>query len=204
MPWKLYGLVRGLNAPPRRMLAPARRTRSATSNSSASPSIAHGPAITARCPPPIFTPLIANDRVLRVELPAGQLERLEDRHHLLDPGDRLQRLDLELVLVADHADDRPRDPLAQVRRQAQGRDPLEHVLDDLRRRMRLQHDDHSGSSGRCSGRSAVESRSGQEPAGARHSAGDDRTTSFMTGKRQVPDRRSHSWNDLPPGMNVPV
>ena len=29
-PWKLYGLVRGLNAPPRRMLAPAACTRWAT------------------------------------------------------------------------------------------------------------------------------------------------------------------------------
>ena len=81
-----------------------------------------------------------------MELAAGELERLEDRHDLLDAGDRLQRLDLELILVADHPDDRPRDPLAEVGRQAQGRDPLEHVLDDLGRRMRLQHDDHSGSS----------------------------------------------------------
>ena len=29
-PWKLYGLVRGLNAPPRKMLAPAACTRWAT------------------------------------------------------------------------------------------------------------------------------------------------------------------------------
>ena len=77
-----------------------------------------------------------------MELAAGELERLEDRHDLLDARDRLQRLDLELVLVADHADDRPRDPLAEVGREPQGRDPLEDMLDDLGRGVRLQNDDH--------------------------------------------------------------
>ena len=80
-----------------------------------------------------------------MELAAGQLERLQDRHDLLDAGDRLQGLDLQLVLVADDADDRPRDALAQVGREAQGLDPLEDVLDHLGRRMRLQYDDHRGS-----------------------------------------------------------
>ena len=74
----------------------------------ASLSMAHGPAIIIRWPPPTLTPLMSNDRVLGVELAAGELERLEDRHDLLDPGDRLERLGLELVLVADDADDRPR------------------------------------------------------------------------------------------------
>ena len=87
-------------------------------------------------------PLDLEDRALGVELAAGELERLQDRHDLLDPGDRLQRLDLQLVLVADHADDRARDPLAQVRRESQCRDPLEDVLDDLGRRVRLQNNDH--------------------------------------------------------------
>ena len=90
-------------------------------------------------------PLDVEHRVVGVELAAGELERLEDRHDLLDPRDRLQRLDLQLVLVADHADDRPRDPLAQVGREAQLLDPLDDVLDHLGRRMRLQHDDHRGS-----------------------------------------------------------
>ena len=120
------------------MLAPASRTRPAISNRSDSLSIAHGPAITARWPPPILTPLTVKTEPSGVELAAGELERLEDRHDLLDPRDRLQRLDLELGLVADDPDDRPRDPLAQVGRETQGRDPLEDVLDDLGRRVRLQ------------------------------------------------------------------
>ena len=114
------------------------------SSRSGSLSIAHGPAIIPRWPPPILTPFTSMTESSLVELAAGQLERLEDRDHLLDPGDRLQRLDLELVLVADDPDDRPRDALAEVRRQAQGLDPLEDMLDHVGRRMRLQYDDHRG------------------------------------------------------------
>ena len=74
--------------------------------------MAQGPAIMASEPPPICTGLTAgrsradvDDRVRRVQLAAGELERLQDRQHLLDAGDGRQRLGLELVLVADDADD---------------------------------------------------------------------------------------------------
>ena len=87
-------------------------------------------------------PLDLEDRTLGMELAAGELERLQDRHDLLDARDRLQRLDLELGLVADDADDGPRNPLAQMRRETQCRDPLEDVLHDLGRRVRLQNNDH--------------------------------------------------------------
>ncbi len=135
--------------------------------------MAHGPAIIIRWPPPTLTPLMSNDRVVGVELAAGELERLEDRHDLLDAGDRLERLDLELLLVADHADDRPRDPLAEVGREAQLLDPLEHVLDLLGRRVRLQHDDHrrvvlsSGCVLAWRASRSKESKIVAEPAGAR-------------------------------------
>ena len=89
-----------------------------------------------------MTPLIVEDRALRMKLAAGELERLQDRHHLLDAGDRLQRLDLELRLVADHADDRARNPLAQMRRESQGRDPIDNMVDNLGCGMRLQDNDH--------------------------------------------------------------
>ena len=55
-PWKLYGLVRGLNAPPRSSEAPAACTRRATSVICSSLSTLHGPAITAKYPPPILCP----------------------------------------------------------------------------------------------------------------------------------------------------
>src|SRR5262249_15290986 len=64
-------------------------------------------------------PLHRENRVFGMELPAGQFERLEDRHHLLDARNRLQRLDLEFGLVSDDPDDGPRDALAEVRRQSQ-------------------------------------------------------------------------------------
>src|SRR5262249_8199916 len=124
-----------------------------------------------------------------------------------DPGDRLQGLDLKIVLVADHADDRPRDALAQVGRQAQGRDPLEHVLDDLRRRMRLQHDDHSSSSGRFGDRRpSIAGRRGQSGLGRpRRSTGCDRMASSVY-QREAASPRSPfaSWNDPAPGMNLRV
>ena len=90
-PWKLYGLVRGLNAPPRRMLAPAcldllgdleehslalDRARAGDHRQVAAADL---------------DPLDLEDRVLGVELAAGELERLEDRHDLLDPGIALER-----------------------------------------------------------------------------------------------------------------
>ena len=133
-----------MNAPPRRMLAPASRTRAgdleeerlALDRARAGD---HGQMAAAD-----LDSLGLEDRALGVKLAAGELERLQDRHDLLDTRDRLQRLDLELGLVADHADDRPRHPLAEMRRETQGRDPLEDMLDDLGRRVRLQNNDHLG------------------------------------------------------------
>ncbi len=52
-PWKAYGLVRGLNAPPRRIVAPAAATASAVSNSCSRLSTEHGPAIIVSDPSPI-------------------------------------------------------------------------------------------------------------------------------------------------------
>src|SRR5205085_3912350 len=48
----------------------------------------------------------ADDGVRLVKLAAGELERLHDRQDLLDAGNGLERLGVQLVLVADHADDR--------------------------------------------------------------------------------------------------
>ena len=54
-PWKSYGEVRGLNAPPLSRLAPAAFTALATSTICSSDSTEQGPAIMAKLPPPIFT-----------------------------------------------------------------------------------------------------------------------------------------------------
>ena len=70
-------------------------------------------------PPPILHVADVDHRVLLLELAAGQLERLQDRQHLLDAGNGRQRLGLELVLVADDADDRAQLAAAQVRLEAE-------------------------------------------------------------------------------------
>src|SRR5688572_16063090 len=54
-PWKLYGELRGLNAPPRRIFAPARRTAAAVAITCSSVSAEHGPAIMITSSPPIRT-----------------------------------------------------------------------------------------------------------------------------------------------------
>ena len=54
-PWKLYGELRGLNAPPRKIFAPARRTAAAVVRTCCSVSAEHGPAMTITSSPPIRT-----------------------------------------------------------------------------------------------------------------------------------------------------
>ncbi len=55
-PWNSYGLVRGLNAPPRRNFAPAAFTACAVSRICSFDSTEQGPAITASALPPSRTP----------------------------------------------------------------------------------------------------------------------------------------------------
>ncbi len=56
-PWKAYGEVRGLKAPPLRMWPPASRTARAVSSSISSFSTLHGPAISTTSSPPMVRPL---------------------------------------------------------------------------------------------------------------------------------------------------
>src|SRR5262249_50760010 len=72
-----------------------------------------------------------DDGVVLLELPAGELERLEDAEHLLNPGDRLERLGLGLALVADDPDDRTVFATADVRAEPGLLDPL-NDMGDLR------------------------------------------------------------------------
>ena len=54
-PWKLYGEVRGLNAPPRMIRAPAALTAWAVSSTCSRLSTEQGPAMTTSSLPPIST-----------------------------------------------------------------------------------------------------------------------------------------------------
>src|SRR5216684_3896069 len=55
-PWKAYGLVRGLNAPPRSTAHPSRATAAAAASICAALSTAQGPAMTTKERPPSSTP----------------------------------------------------------------------------------------------------------------------------------------------------
>ena len=55
-PWKLYGDVLGLKAPPLKKFAPDFFTAFAISTTCSSLSTEQGPAIIPRCPPPTFVP----------------------------------------------------------------------------------------------------------------------------------------------------
>ena len=59
-PWKAYGEVRGLYAPPRSRVPPASATAIAVSSSCARDSTAQGPAISANSSPPIFRPAMSS------------------------------------------------------------------------------------------------------------------------------------------------
>src|SRR5581483_7319882 len=113
-------------------------------------------------------------RVALVELAAGELVRLHDRQGLLDAGDRQQRLGVQLVLVADDADDRAVLALADVRLQAELVDALDDVLELGGGGVGAQDDDH-GSRFRSVGwfspgsqtRAAVTPRPGLRPGAKR-------------------------------------
>ena len=102
--------MRGLNAPPRRMFAPASRTRAGDLEQQRLALDGTRPGDHRQVAAADLDSLDLEDRAVRVKLPAGELERPQDRHDLLDARDRLQRLGLKLGLVADHPDDRAAKP----------------------------------------------------------------------------------------------
>ena len=71
-PWKLYGEVRGLNAPPRSTCAPAFFTTSALFRICSRVSTEHGPAMTTNCKPPIeYLPTLTTVFSFRISLLAS-------------------------------------------------------------------------------------------------------------------------------------
>ena len=106
-PWKLYGELRGLNAPPRRTFAPAALDRRGASPRPAPRSRpSTGPAMTIDLV--AADPHVADgdDGVLRLERAAGELVGLGDPQHFLHAVEHLEQPRVELPLPADRAEHR--------------------------------------------------------------------------------------------------
>ena len=142
MPWKAYGLVRGLKAPPRSRLAPAACTAPAMVSIRSALSTAQGPAIIARWPPPIFTPATSTT------LGSGCASRLASLYGgstgitSATPGMAWSGAGCSCDFVADHADDRAVRAAAQVGPHAVRFDALDDVADLLVRGAGFENDDH--------------------------------------------------------------
>src|SRR4029453_7948280 len=78
-PWNAYGELRGLNAPPRRIFAPARLTAAAVACTCSSVSAEHGPAMTITSSPPIRTSsmvtMVSSGRKVRLARLYGSVMR---------------------------------------------------------------------------------------------------------------------------------
>ena len=127
-PWNSYGDVRGLNAPPRRMVAPAAFTASAVVSNCFSLSTEHGPAMTWNFFPPMHVLADFDGGVRRVRLAADELVALLHRHDALDDLRELRDERFEdwcVQFVADGADDGARHAAHDVRAVAELADFLE-------------------------------------------------------------------------------
>ena len=80
----------------------------------------------------------------------ASLNGLHDRQNLLHAGNGLERLGLQLVFIADDADDRAMLALAEVRLEAQLADALQNVVDHRLGGIGFKHDDHGSACGRTS------------------------------------------------------
>ena len=93
-----------MNAPPRRILAPARLTAAAVASTCSSDSAEHGPAMTMTSSPPIRTSPIETIGVLGLEGAAGELVGLGDPQHFVHALLNREQLRIAVALPdgADH------------------------------------------------------------------------------------------------------
>ena len=168
MPWKEYGDVRGLKAPPRSQVAPAAATARAVSSVCSRYSTVHGPAISPNQPSPMRRPSTSITVGSGDDLAADQLVRLENRQHLLDPGIALERQQRELLAVADRADHGRLAAALDARLDPVLGEPREHVLGLIGGRRRAHHDQQLGRSGDGHGHNDAYAHLLRHPTHRRH------------------------------------
>jgi hypothetical protein len=95
-----------------------------------------------RAPPDGHSVAEIEDGIVLLELAAGELERFEDRHDVLDAGDRTERRVAETVLFANHADERALGTAAHIVAEAHLLNLLEEVLELGLGAVWFEDDDH--------------------------------------------------------------
>ena len=139
-PWNVYGEVRGLNAPPRSIVAPASATARAVSSVCSRYSTVHGPAISPKVAVADPPPVDFDHRRIGSELARDELVRLQDRQHLLDARVALERQRRRAVAVADRTDHGRLAPSGDPRVRSGLLEPCDDVLGLVGRRARAHHD----------------------------------------------------------------
>ena len=136
----MYGDVRGLNAPPRSIVAPAAATTRAVSSVCSRYSTEQGPAISPKAESPICRPLTSITVGSGTSSRATSLYGFRIGTTWSTPGIALERQRREQLAVADHADHGRLAPGRHARMDAGFLEPHDDVLGLLGRRGRA-HDD---------------------------------------------------------------
>ena len=152
-PWKLYGLVRGLNAPPRRPVAAGLLDDVGDLENLLAALDGAGPGDDAEvAAADLQAAATCTHGRLLLDFGAGHLVRRQDRDHFLHPFHRFQGLLGAVALLAQGGDDGQFRADDDVAAQAQLLDPLDDVLDLLLAAPRLHDDDHGSLSATKNGR----------------------------------------------------
>ncbi len=147
IPWKEWGPVRGLKAPPRSIVAPAALTARAAASICSSLSTAHGPAMTTGSAPQRDPgPPDGHLGVFGMEVAPDQLVGLGDVDDLAHAGEAAERRLVDVAGVAENADGGPVGPGNGGGPKAGRADPGDDLVDVPGRGVMVHHDEHVVSS----------------------------------------------------------
>ena len=142
LPWKAYGLVRGLNAPPRIRRQPASCTYLADKSICSCVSTEHGPAITWICLPPSGMPAMSMTVFSLCDSRDTILYCLAMCIADSTPGSGVNISSVSGRFVADRADHGALDAARNVRFQACRFQPLDHCANLLVGDIPAHYDNH--------------------------------------------------------------
>lgn len=141
-PWKAYGLVRGLKAPPRRPVAPGGLHLPGDGKDLFFALDRTGTGDDTDVSATDLQVACGNDGRFWLGFEAGDLVRSQNRNDLIDFVVRFEGFPLTIPLFTDGRDHGPFRSLDDVGFQAHFFDPTDHVGDGSFRRSTFHHDDH--------------------------------------------------------------